>query len=85
MIYVNRKRNTTLESHLLQIVVPFLIQYIFQKWLKAKTEKYAFLTKKNLDFFVIFIVSNLVCIYSRDSTYNFRLLHLILDYIMDNL
>ena len=42
-------------------------------------------SRNNLDFFFHFYCSNLVFIYSIDSNSNFRLLHLILDYIIDNL
>ena len=74
------EKKTNLQSNLLvQIAVPFKIQYL-QKCLKVQTEKYAFSTNKNnLDFFFIFNVSNLVFIYFDDSTSNFRILYLILN------
>ena len=83
------KQNTSLEWHLLvQIADPFKIQYLVQKSFKVPTEKYAFptTTKIILIFFKTVIVSNLVYIYFfSDSTSNFRLLYIILDYIIDNL
>ena len=73
------RKKTNLESHLLvQIAVPFKIQYL-QKCLKVPTEKYAFPTTKNNNDFIIFNVSNLVFIYFGDSTSNFRILYLILN------
>ena len=82
-----RQKKTSLESHLLaQIVIPFKIPYLFQKCFKVSTEKYAFPTAtKMILIFAIFIVSKFVFIHFRDSTYNFRILYLILDYIIDNL
>ena len=42
-------KNTSLESHLLvQIAIPFKIQYLFKKCFKVSTEKYAFLTTTNI-------------------------------------
>ena len=70
-----------------KIAITFKMQYLFQKCFKVPTGKYAFLTTSKIIcfFFLICIVSNLVYIYFRDSNFNFRILYLILDYIIDNL
>ena len=55
----------------------------FEKCIKASTEKLHFQQQQIILIFFIFIVSNLVFICFRGSTYNFRLWHLVLDYITE--
>ena len=70
--------------HLLaQIAVSFKIQYL-KKASKLWEICISNNKKNSLDLF-IFMIWNLVVIYFRDSISNFRLLHLMLDYIIDNL
>ena len=80
-LLISPEKNINLEAHLLvQIAIHFKIQYFFQFQLRnmhfQQQQKYIFL---------FFIVSNLVFIYFRVSTSNFRLLYLIVDYMIDNL
>ena len=83
------KRVTSREEHWLwilfvgQIALFFINSYFFLKMHESSNREITFPTKILLIFF-IFIVSNLVFIYFRDNTYNFRLRHLVLDYITDN-
>ena len=77
---------TDFESHLLVKLQSFLkfSTIFFWKCIKAPTEKCTFSTTTNIPDFVICIVWDLVFIYFRDSTYNFRLWNLVLDYITVN-
>ena len=82
-----RKKNIDFESYLL-IKLQSLFKFstiFFEKCIKkTPTEKCTFPTTKNILYLFILIVSDLVFIYFRDSTYNFRLWHLVLDYKTEN-
>ena len=74
-----RQKNTDFKSYLLiKMQSIFKIQsHFLGKCIKAPTEKCTFPTTTKYTWFFIFIVSDSVFIYFRDSTYNFRLWHLI--------
>ena len=61
------------------IIYIYIFIYLFRSLFTP--EKCTFPTTKTYSWFFIF-VSDLVFINFRDSTYNFRLIHLILDYII---
>ena len=68
---------------------PFLnsvLQFFFFLKMHQSSNWNMYISSNNNIFFIfIFIVSDLVFIYFWDSTYNFRLCYLVLDYITENL